>query len=44
MISWQNAQLRLLVLGVAPRLAVAALLVAMIWLGFFWATATPGAL
>ncbi len=36
--------LQLLLVGVGPRLAIAALIVAALWLGFFWATSTPGAL
>lgn len=36
--------LRLLLLGAGPRLAVAALVVVLLWAGFFWATSTPGAL
>jgi len=35
--------LRLLLLGAGPRLAGAAAVVALLWLGFFWATSTPGA-
>ena len=35
---------RLLLVGAGPRLAGAALIVAVLWAGFFWATATPGAL
>ncbi|MCY3879104.1 MAG: hypothetical protein OXF74_07990 [Rhodobacteraceae bacterium] len=34
--------LRLLPLGVWPRLAAAALIVALLWAGFIWATFTPG--
>ncbi len=34
----------LLLLGAGPRLLGAAVLVALIWAGFLWATATPGAL
>lgn len=34
----------LLLTGVAPRLAIAALIAALLWVGFFWATSTPGAL
>lgn len=33
----------LLLLGAGPRLAVAALVVALLWAGFFWATAPLGA-
>ena len=36
--------LRLLLLGAGPRLIGAALIVALLWAGFFWATSTPGAL
>ncbi|MEO0913507.1 MAG: hypothetical protein AAFY59_11040 [Pseudomonadota bacterium] len=35
--------LRLLLVGAGPRLAIAALIVALLWMGFLWATATPGA-
>ena len=35
---------RLLLLGAGPRLAGAALVVVLLWAGFFWATSTPGAL
>ena len=34
--------LRLLSLGAGPRLLGAALLVAALWAGFFWATSRPG--
>ena len=33
---------RLLVVGAALRLTGAAILVAALWAGFFWATYTPG--
>lgn len=36
--------LRLLLVGVVPRLAVAGMIVALLWAGFFWATRTPGGL
>lgn len=36
--------LRLLLIGAGPRLLGAAVIVALLWLGFFWATRTPGAL
>ncbi len=36
--------LRLLLVGAGARLAGAALIVAALWAGFFWATSTPGAL
>ena len=35
--------LRLLLLGAGPRLAGAAVIVALLWLGFIWATSSPGA-
>lgn len=38
-----NTTLRLLLVGAAPRLAIAGVIVALLWLGFLWATATPGA-
>ena len=38
------SSLRLLLIGVGPRLAGAALIVAALWAGFFWATSTPGGL
>lgn len=34
--------LRLLLIGAGPRLAAALLVVALLWLGFLWATTTPG--
>lgn len=34
---------RLLLAGAGPRLAVAVLVAGLLWAGFFWATATPGA-
>lgn len=43
MMVW-HGMLRLLLVGAPPRLAMAALVVAALWVGFFWATATPGAL
>jgi len=36
--------LQLLLLGAGPRLIGAALVVALLWVGFLWATWTPGAL
>ena len=39
-----RAMVRLLLLGAGPRLAGAAVIVAALWAGFFWATSTPGAL
>ena len=43
MLNRQSA-VRLLLLGAAPRLVGAVLIVALLWAGFFWATATPGAI
>ncbi|MEM6608091.1 MAG: hypothetical protein AAF689_05875 [Pseudomonadota bacterium] len=40
----KNRTLGLLLVGAGPRLAMAALIMAVLWAGFFWATATPGAL
>ena len=37
-----RATARLLLLGAGPRLTGAMLIVAALWLGFFWATSTPG--
>ena len=34
--------IRLLPLGAGPRLLGAALIVAVLWGAFFWATSTPG--
>lgn len=34
--------LRLLLVGVGPRLAIAGGIVALLWLGFLWATTPPG--
>ena len=39
-----SSSLRLLLIGAGPRLAGAALIVAALWAGFLWATATPGGL
>lgn len=33
---------RLLLVGAGPRLLGAAVVAALLWAGFFWATATPG--
>lgn len=35
--------LRLLLMGAAPRVLAAALIAGALWAGFVWATATPGA-
>ena len=42
MMAWRPA-LRLLLLGAGPRLAGAAMIVALLWLGFVWATSSMGA-
>ncbi len=42
MTSWRPS-LRLLLLGAGPRLSGAAVIVTLLWLGFFWATSSPGA-
>ncbi|MEO0487354.1 MAG: hypothetical protein AAF092_15720 [Pseudomonadota bacterium] len=34
----------LLLSGAAPRLAAVAVIVALLWAGYFWVIATPGAL
>ena len=34
----------LFLLGAGPRLAGVVVVIALLWLGFFWATSTPGAL
>lgn len=36
--------IRLLLVGALPRLVGAAMIVALLWLAFVWATSTPGAL
>lgn len=41
-ISMDRPMLRLLLLGAGPRFAGAALVVALLWFGFFWATSSPG--
>lgn len=33
---------RLLLLGAAPRIAIALVLIAVLWAGFFWATSPIG--
>lgn len=40
----QGPILRLLLVGAGPRLACAALVAALLWAGFFWATSSPGTL
>ena len=40
----RSCVIHLLLLGAGPRLAGAALIVAVIWAGFVWATTAPGAL
>ena len=42
MTAWRPG-LRLVLLGAGPRLAGAAVIVALLWLGFFWATSSMGA-
>ena len=39
-----RTMLRLLLVGAGPRIAVALLVVALLWAGFFWAMSSPGAL
>lgn len=39
---WRRVAGRVLLVGVGPRLAVAALLIMALWAAFFWATSTPG--
>ena len=39
-----RSMVRLLLLGAGPRLAGAALIAALLWAGFVWATSTPGSL
>lgn len=39
-----HPMLRLLLLGAGSRLVGAAVIVVLLWIGFFWATSTPGAL
>ena len=41
--STKNQGLRLLLMGAGARLGGAALVVALLWAGFFWATSSPGA-
>lgn len=40
----EQTKLRLLLIGVGPRLAGALLIIAALWACFFWATSSPGAL
>ena len=40
----RRAKLRMLLVGAAPRMVGAAVVVAALWAGFFWASSTPGAL
>ncbi len=40
--SWYSQSLRLLPLGAGSRLVGVALIVAVLWGAFFWATSTPG--
>lgn len=39
----KSPTLRLLLTGIWPRLAIAALILCALWLGFFWAITPPGA-
>ncbi len=41
--TWRTVPLRLLPLGAGSRLLGAALIVAVLWGAFLWATSTPGA-
>ena len=41
--SARRPAIRLLLLGAVHRLALAALVVALLWAGLVWATVTPGA-
>jgi len=40
----QFSTFRLILVGVLPRISIAAVISALLWLGFLWATATPGAI
>jgi len=40
----RKPMLRLLAVGAGPRVVGAALIVAALWAGFFWATSSPGGL
>ncbi|MDE0046388.1 MAG: hypothetical protein OXU19_11090 [bacterium] len=40
--TWRTVPLRLLPLGAGSRLLGAALIVAVLWGAFLWATSTPG--
>ena len=39
---FQKPMVRLLLLGAAPRLGIAAVVILLLWAGFFWATASMG--
>ena len=39
---WHHVAGGALLVGVGPRLAVAALLVVVLWAAFFWVTTAPG--
>ncbi len=41
--SLPDKSFRLLLVGIGPRLGIAAAIAALLWLGFVWAIATPGA-
>lgn len=38
-----NGALQLMLVGILPRLGIAALVIAALWLGYAWATTPPGA-
>ena len=40
MSAWQGSLVRLLMLGAAPRLGIAAVIILLLWAGFFWATSS----
>ncbi|MEM6634489.1 MAG: hypothetical protein AAF667_01240 [Pseudomonadota bacterium] len=40
----KRAAFRLILIGAGPRVAVGLLIIGLLWLGFFWATANPGPL
>ncbi len=42
MTPWRNTARGMLLIGVGPRLAGAALIVMSLWALFFWATSAPG--
>lgn len=40
----REEQIGLIMLGAGRRVLIAAIMVAVLWILFYWATATPGAL